>query len=31
MVDNKYDIEYVVKNKKLKKASLAKDLIENMI
>ena len=31
MVDNKYDIEYVVKNKKLKKASLAKDLRENMI
>lgn len=31
MVDNKYDIEYLVKNRRLKKASLAKDLIENNI
>ena len=31
MIDNKYDIEYIVKNKKLKKASLAKDLNENRI
>lgn len=31
MVDNKYDVQYVLKNKKLKKASLAKDLIENRI
>ncbi|WP_025743849.1 hypothetical protein [Aquimarina pacifica] len=31
MIDNKYDIEYLIKNKKLKKASLAKDLIENRI
>lgn len=31
MVDNKYDIEYLIKNKRLKKASLAKDMIENNI
>ncbi|WP_339702804.1 hypothetical protein [uncultured Marixanthomonas sp.] len=31
MIDNKYDVEYLFKNKKLKKASLAKDLIENKI
>lgn len=31
MVDNKYDIEYIMKNKKLKKSSLAKDLTENKI
>lgn len=31
MIDNKYDVEYLVKNKKLKKASLAKDLIGNRI
>lgn len=31
MVDNKYDIEYLMNNKRLKKASLAKDLIENRI
>lgn len=31
MIDNTYDIEYVRKNKRLKKASLAKDLAENRI
>ena len=31
MVDNKYDVQYLVKNKRLKKASLAKDLRENKI
>lgn len=31
MIDNKYDVEYLIKNKRLKKASLAKDLIENRI
>jgi len=31
MFDNKYDIEYLITNKRLKKASLAKDLIENRI
>ncbi len=31
MVDNKYDVEYLIKNKRLKKSSLAKDLIENKI
>ncbi|MBK6267341.1 hypothetical protein JKA74_20025 [Marivirga sp. S37H4] len=31
MVDNKYDIDYLIKNKKLKRASLAKDLMENKI
>ncbi|AHM63385.1 General stress protein 18 [Flammeovirgaceae bacterium 311] len=31
MVDNKYDIEYIIRNKKLKKASLAKDLMNNKI
>lgn len=31
MIDNKYDIEYLVKNRKLKKASLARDLNENRI
>jgi hypothetical protein len=31
MIDNQYDIAYVFRNKKLKKASLAKDLIENSI
>lgn len=31
MLDNKYDFEYLIKNKRLKKASLAKDLIENRI
>ncbi|MFO8233837.1 MAG: hypothetical protein R6U04_00335 [Bacteroidales bacterium] len=31
MIDNKYDVEYLLKNKRLKKASLAKDLIEERI
>lgn len=31
MVDNKYDVEYLIINKRLKKSSLAKDLIENQI
>ncbi|MFD2561265.1 hypothetical protein [Aquimarina rubra] len=31
MIDNKYDVAYLIKNKKLKKASLAKDLSENKI
>lgn len=31
MIDNKYDVEYLIRNKQLKKASLAKDLIENRI
>ncbi|ELR68208.1 hypothetical protein C900_00623 [Fulvivirga imtechensis AK7] len=31
MMDNKYDIEYLIRNKKLKRASLAKDLMENKI
>lgn len=31
MIDNQYDLAYVLKNKRLKKASLAKDLIENRI
>jgi len=31
MIDNKYDIEYLLKNKRLKKASLAKDIAENKI
>lgn len=31
MIDNKYDFEYVIKYKILKKASLAKDLIEHKI
>jgi len=31
MIDNKYDVRYLVKNKRLKKASLAKDLSENRI
>ncbi len=31
MIDNKYDFEYLLKNRKLKKASLAKDLIENKL
>jgi len=31
MIDNKYDIKYFFKNKKLKKSSLAKDLAENKI
>ncbi len=31
MIDNKYDVEYLLKNKRLKKASLAKDLVENRI
>ena len=31
MIDNKYDIDYVIRNKKLKQASLAKDLIEGEI
>ncbi|RFN58608.1 hypothetical protein DZ858_00575 [Marixanthomonas ophiurae] len=31
MIDNKYDVEYLFKNKKLKKASLAKDLVENKL
>lgn len=31
MIDNKYDVAYVIKNKQLKKASLAKDLMENKI
>ena len=31
MIDNKYDIQYVLRNKRLKKASLAKDLEEHRI
>ncbi len=31
MIDNKYDIAYIKKNKRLKKASLAKDLQENRL
>lgn len=31
MIDNTYDIEYLITNKRFKKASLAKDLIENRI
>lgn len=31
MIDNKYDFEYLIKHRKLKKASLAKDLIEHKI
>jgi hypothetical protein len=31
MVDNGYDMAYLMRNKRLKKASLAKDLIENQI
>lgn len=31
MIDNKYDMRFVVKNKRLKTASLAKDLKENKI
>ncbi len=30
-IDNQYDIDYVVRNKKLKRASLAKDLLEGKI
>lgn len=31
MIDNKYDVEYLLKNRRLKQASLAKDLVENRI
>lgn len=31
MIDNKYDLQYVIRNRRLKKASLAKDLIENNV
>jgi hypothetical protein len=31
MVDNKHDVAYVIKNKRMKKSSLAKDLVENNI
>lgn len=31
MIDNKYDIEYLITNKRLKKASLVKDLIQKRI
>lgn len=31
MYDNKYDLEYLIRNKSLKKASLAKDLTEKRI
>jgi len=31
MIDNKYDFQYVLRNKKLKKSSLAKDLREKKI
>lgn len=31
MIDNQYDIKYVIKNKKLKKASIAKDLLDGEI
>lgn len=31
MIDNKHDLAYLARNKKLKRASLAKDLIENSI
>lgn len=31
MVDNKYDMEYLIRNRRFKKASLAKDLMENKI
>lgn len=31
MIDNKYDMDYLIKNKRFKKASLAKDLSENKI
>ena len=31
MIDNSSDLNYVIKNRKLKVASLAKDLLENKI
>lgn len=31
MIDNSYDVNYVLKNKKLKQSSLAKDLVEQKI
>ncbi len=31
MIDNVYDLRYVIRNKRLKKASLAKDLLEGQI
>lgn len=31
MIDNQYDLSYVIRNKRLKKASLAKDLIDGKI
>ena len=31
MIDNKYDVKYLLKNKRLKKASLAKDLVDGKI
>lgn len=31
MIDNPQDLKYVIRNRKLKKASLAKDLVENKI
>ncbi|MCZ4320235.1 hypothetical protein O4H26_14675 [Aequorivita viscosa] len=31
MIDNKYDVHYLLKNKRLKTASLSKDLVENRI
>lgn len=31
MIDNPYDLKYLIKNRRLKKASLAKDLTENSI
>ncbi len=31
MIDNKYDLNYLLTNKKLKVASLNKDLKENII
>lgn len=31
MIDNTFDMQYVIRNKRLKRASLAKDLIDNSI